>query len=50
LLFGDRHLLFSVEAAAMIAGLVLIVYGFGSSPFELRLFILFAAGSIDFGA
>jgi hypothetical protein len=28
----------------MIAGLVLIVYGFRSSPFELRLFILFAAG------
>jgi hypothetical protein len=43
-LFGDRRLLFSVEAAAMIAGLVLIVYGFRSSPFELRLFILFAAG------
>jgi hypothetical protein len=43
-LFGDRRLLFSVEVAAMIAGLVLIVYGFRSSPFELRLFILFAAG------
>jgi hypothetical protein len=43
-LFGDRRLLFSVEAAAMIAGLVLVVYGFRSAPFELRLFILFAAG------
>src|SRR5229473_4489741 len=32
-LSGDRRLLFSVEAAAMIAGLVLIVYGFRSSPF-----------------
>jgi hypothetical protein len=43
-LFGDRRLLFSVEAVAMIAGLVLVVYSFRSAPFELRLFTLFAAG------
>jgi len=42
-LFGNRHLLFWVEAVATIAGLVLIVYSLRSSPLELRLFILFAA-------
>jgi hypothetical protein len=43
-LFGDRRLLFSVEAVAMIAGLVLVICSFRSSPFELKLFTLFAAG------
>src|SRR5260370_20757998 len=42
-LFGDRRLLFSVETVCMMAGLVLVVYGFRSSPFELRLFIIFAS-------
>ncbi len=42
-LFGDRRLLFRIEAVAMIAGLALIVYSFRSSAYELRLFILFAA-------
>jgi hypothetical protein len=43
-LFGDRRLLFFVEAAAMIAGLMLVVYSFRSAPAELKLFLVFAAG------
>src|SRR6266853_3342292 len=45
-LFGDRRLLFSLETAGMIAGLMLVAYGFRFSPLELRLFILFCAGAL----
>jgi hypothetical protein len=45
-LFGDRRLLFSLETVGMIAGLMLVAYGFRFSPIELRLFILFCAGAL----
>jgi len=45
-LFGDRRLLFSLETVGMIAGLLLVAYGFRFSPLELRLFILFCAGAL----
>src|SRR6266481_2564662 len=45
-LFGDRRLLFSLETAGMIAGLMLVAYGFRFSPLELRLFILFCADAL----
>lgn len=43
-LFGNRHWLFIVEIAAMIAGLSLMIYSFRSAPVEVKLFLLFAAG------
>jgi hypothetical protein len=43
-LFGDRHLLFLLEAGATILGLTLVLYSFRSASTEFKLFLFFAAG------
>jgi hypothetical protein len=45
-LFGDRHLLFLIEAGAMILGLILVLHSFRSAPAEFKLFLFFAAGML----